>query len=229
MHRKNHTVAFLSVAALVATSPPAVAGGRATLLREATELVARRGTRELAEKATRETAEQVVETGVKKLGAEAVELEVKSPGLARTVFTVFGDDAARKIATTVPAEDLPRLVAYAERAETPQTRALLLEAYEQEGRSLFERIPAKLVLAGGLTTAMIYGTHRASAPMAALGTQIENNPDLAGRALDWMALIGGAAFLLVTTMLLRWLGLFRRQPAAAPNAPPCTNHPEIRP
>jgi len=220
MHHTNTVVALLTVCSLVATSPRAVAGGRATLLREATEFVTRRGTRELAEKATRETAEQVVEAGVTKLGAEAVELEVKAPGLTRTVFTVFGDDAARKIATTVPAEDLPRLVSYAERADTPQTRALLLEAYEREGRSLFERIPAKLVLTGGLTTAMIYGTHRASAPMAALGTQIENNPDLAGRALDWMALIGGAVVLLVTTVLLRWLGLFRRrQPAAAPNTP----------
>ena len=93
---------------------------------------------------------------VRELGTEAAELEAKSPGLARRVFASFGDDGARQIARQVPAEDLPRLLAYAEKADTPETRRVLLQAYEKEGPAFFERIPPKLVLASGLSVATIY-------------------------------------------------------------------------
>jgi hypothetical protein len=144
----------------------------------------------------------------RELGPEALEIEARSPGLARRVFSSFGADNARKMATTVPAEDLPRLVAYAERADTPQTRQALLDAYATEGPRLFQRIPPKLVIAGGLTGAMIYGTHRVTAPMAKLGDQIGADPDLAKRMLDWLALIGGGLVTLVAIAFLRRAGFF---------------------
>lgn len=155
---------------------------------------------------------------VRELGPEALEIEARSPGLARKVFANFGSDGARTIATTVPADDLPRLVAYAERADSPQTRQLLLETYAKEGPVIFQRIPPKLVLAGGLSAAMLYGTHRATAPFAAVGERITNDPDLARRTIDWMAIIGGGILALVTTACLWRFGLLRG-PRSAPVPP----------
>ena len=78
-----------------------------------------------------------------------------------------------------------------------------------KGPSLFERTLPKLVLIGGLTTAMIYGTHRNTSPLAAVNTQIANNPDFGKRALDWMAIIGGSLVALVVVTGLRHWGWFR--------------------
>jgi hypothetical protein len=247
----------LSLIVLSAAASSAIAGGTATIVREAVELASRRSGRKLAEQATRESAHTVVESAVRRygpkaadafadgglelieagtrygddvvrlavtsgpaarralaldpgnlvplvreLGPEALEIEAKSPGLARTVFVQFGPDGARRLATAVPAEDMPRLIAYADRADTPQTRKLLLEAYEKEGPGLFARIPPNLVLAGGVTTAMIYGTHRLTAPVAALGEQIHRDPLLARRTLDWLAILGGATIAIIATACL---------------------------
>ena len=49
---------------------------------------------------------------VREFGEEAIELEAKSPGLARRMFSSFGNDGARQIARQVPADDMPRLLAY---------------------------------------------------------------------------------------------------------------------
>lgn len=135
---------------------------------------------------------------VREFGQEALEIEAKSPGLARNVFANFGPDNARRIATQVPAEDLPRLVTYANRADGPATRQLLLEAYQKEGPSLFERIPATLVLAGGVTASMIYGTHRLTSPIAAVAQQISENPHLAQSVIDWLGWLGGGSLLILS-------------------------------
>lgn len=228
MHALNLPVITLLVAAAI-WADTAFAGGRGAIARELVETVVGRSGREVAEKAARKSTEQAVEVVakqalgagtlspiVKELGPEALKLEAKAPGIAERVIGTFGPDDATKIATTVPAEDIPRLVAYADRADTPATRKALLEAYEKEGPSLFERIPPKLVFAGGLTTAVIYGTHRATAPMAALGNQIARDPSLARRTLDWVAVIGGSAVLLVTAGVMWWAGLFGRRTATVP-------------
>lgn len=117
------------------------------------------------------------------LGPEAVELEVKSPGMARKAFTAFGDDGARQIAKTTPAEDIPRLVSYAEKADGEQTKNLLLQCYRKEGAALFERIPSSLVLSSGLTASMLHAAHRITAPFVALAGGIAGNPYLAAAAL----------------------------------------------
>jgi len=154
----------------------------------------------------------------RELGPEAVELEAKSPGLARRVIDTFGVDDARRITRTVPAEDLPRLVAYADAADTPQTRKLLLEAYEKEGPSLFERIPATFVLSGGVSSALIYGTHRLTAPFAATGARIANDPQLGKRVVDRAAQMVGAVMVIVTVACLYRFGVLRGPTTAEPAA-----------
>lgn len=161
----------------------------------------------------------------RRVGTEALELEAKSPGLAVRAFKVFGDDAGKALARNVPAEDVPRLVKYAEKADSPATKKVLLEAYEKEGKSLFERIPAKLVLASGLTASMLYGTHSMTEPARATGEAINNSPDVADTAVRRF-FVWGTVIILAVVVLLFWrFGLMpwqrpRHEPKAASNEPP---------
>ena len=115
---------------------------------------------------------------VRRVGVEAIELEAKVPGQASNVFRIFGDDAGKTVAKVVRTEDLPRIIKYGEKADSDATRRLLLEQYEKEGGSLFERIPPRIVLAGGLTASMLYVAHRVTAPDQAKADVLRNNPDI---------------------------------------------------
>lgn len=152
----------------------------------------------------------------RELGAEAVEIEAKSPGLARRVFTSFGDDGARQVARQVPADDLPRLLTYAERADTPETRRLLLETYKKEGPSIFQRIPSSLVLATGLSASMLYGTHRATAPLDATADAIRDNPEIARDTANGFVWVFGIVAVLATVFVL---AAFRLTPWHAAQKP----------
>jgi len=162
---------------------------------------------------------------VREFGEEALEIEAKSPGLARRAFTTFGDDGARQIARQVPADDLPRLLKYAEQADTPETRRLLLDAYKKEGPSIFERIPASLVLATGLSASMIYGTHRATAPLDATADAIRDNPEIARDTANGFVWVFGIMAVLATVFVLSafrltpWHGRTFRNRASAGRPP----------
>jgi len=99
-------------------------------------------------------------------GPEAVELAVRHPGVHRKLMRM-GSSAGEL--SDVPSTDLPRLLRYLDAADSPATREALLNAYAREGPRLFERIPPRLVLAGGLSTALVLGTHRATAPFHGAG------------------------------------------------------------
>jgi hypothetical protein len=140
---------------------------------------------------------------VRRVGMDILELEAKAPGLAIRAFNTIGDDAARAVARNIPAEDVPRILRYAEKADSPSTKKLLLETYEKEGKLLFERIPAKLVLASGLSASMLYGTHQLTNPARAIGNAIDNNFEVAdkavGRFMGW-----GSMIILFVIVLLFW-------------------------
>ena len=140
---------------------------------------------------------------VRRVGIEVIELEAKVPGMAQKAFNTFGDDGARKLVNDVPAEDIPRLLKYAEKSDSSETRQVLLKTYSKEGKSLFERIPAGLVLSTGLTASMLYGTHRVTDPAVALGDAIRNNPKVAHTAIQ--SFIGyGAMVAFVIIVILLW-------------------------
>ena len=143
----------------------------------------------------------------RRVGVEALELEAKNPGLSLQVFKVFGDDAGKVIARSVPAEDIPRLLKYADRADNPATRKILLETYMREGKGIFQRIPATLVLATGLSASMLYGTHAAIAVPRAAAQAIQNSPQLAKTAVTSLIAWGSGALLIVVVLLLWRLGL----------------------
>jgi hypothetical protein len=155
---------------------------------------------------------------VRRVGTEALELEAKSPGLSSRIFKVFGDDAGKILARNVPADDIPRLLKYAEKADGPATKKALVTAYRKEGKSLFERIPANLVLASGLSLSMLYGTHELTNPIRAMGDAIAKNSDVAGAAVRRFVAWGVTALLVIVVLLFWRFGLMpwqrpRRQAA----------------
>lgn len=154
----------------------------------------------------------------RRVGVDVIELEARTPGLAVKVFTTFGDEGGRIIAKNVPIEDVPRLLSYAEKADTSATRDLLLEVYREEGKSLFERIPAKLVLATGLSASMLLGTHEIAAPVRALGKAVESNEDLAGQAVRHFFAWGAIILLAVIFCLLWRFGLMPWHRKTTPRA-----------
>jgi hypothetical protein len=153
-----------------------------------------------------------------RIGPEVLELEARSGGRALMAIDLLGDDGARLLARRVPAREIPRMLRYAQKAPDQPTRKLLLEAYEAEGKSLFERIPPRLVLASGLSAAMIVGTHEVTEPARAMGDVIRENDDIAQRAVDGSIKYGMTlAFALIFLFLvfvfwrLGWMPWHRRR------------------
>ncbi|MGO9203790.1 MAG: hypothetical protein ACLQM8_24990 [Limisphaerales bacterium] len=140
----------------------------------------------------------------RRIGPEALELETKVPGHAAKVFAVFGEDAGKIIAKNVPADDIPRLLSYAEKADSQATRRLLLECYQKEGKQLFERIPPRLMLAGGLTAAMLYGTHGI---ITAIKQAIAQHPLIAQAVVNHAFTVFAVIFALIAILLLWRFGL----------------------
>jgi hypothetical protein len=98
----------------------------------------------------------------RRIGPEALELEARVSGLPVHVSQQFGDDAVRYFAVQVPAKDATRLVGLAQRADSQATRELLLNTYKDKGAAFLQRLDWKVVLATGLSTAMITGTYKVS-------------------------------------------------------------------
>lgn len=159
----------------------------------------------------------------KRVGVDALELEARTPGLALKTFSTFGDEGGKIVARSAPSEDVPRLVSYGEKADNKATRDLLIESYEKEGKSIFERIPPKLVLASGLSASMLYGTHRGTEPLQATGDAIRENDDLAQNAVTQFGIIGGTIVLLLAALLFWRFGLMPWQRPKAVEQPAETN------
>jgi hypothetical protein len=90
-------------------------------------------------------------------------------------------------------------------ADSKATRDLLLAAYQKEGRSLFERIPPNIVLAGGLSVSMLYGTHEMTAPERAKAEVLRNHPDIVRDVMNRSTAIwAGVALVLILFLLWRF-------------------------
>lgn len=141
------------------------------------------------------------------VGVEALEAEAKAPGQATTLFKVFGADEGRSVARSIPSADLPRFIKYGERADSPATRTRLMAAYQEEGASLFSRIPPSLVISGGLSLAMLDAAHRTTSPFQAVADALANSPTLVAEFARTFQWIGGLLLLFILTMLLWRFGL----------------------
>jgi hypothetical protein len=139
----------------------------------------------------------------RRVGTEALELEAKVPGQAAKAFQVFGDDAGKSLAKSIPTEDLPRLIKYGEKADNEGTRKLLLSQYSQEGAKLFLRIPPQLVLAGGLSASMLLGTHEMTAETRAKADVLREHPEIARDVMN-RSTIASAVIAVIVVLILLW-------------------------
>jgi len=202
----THNLSLLVTAAtfLVSATPAYALPGAGTVVGEAVEWAIRKGGTEAAEQASRRVTTEAVEAGMRTATAGArtlATLETKAAGSSAKVLATFGTKGAGEIAEHAAAKDIPRLLIYAEKADSPATRELLLQMYKKEGGSLFRRIPPGDVLAYGLTTATLYGVHRGTAPAAATGKAIANHPeiakDVAVASVRYFWMLGGAVVFLL--------------------------------
>ena len=141
----------------------------------------------------------------RRIGPEVLELEAKVSGLPVHVSQQFGDDAVRYFAVQVPAKDATRLVGLAQRADSQATRELLLNTYKDKGAAFLQRFDWKVVLATGLSTAMITGTYKVSDGIQdGLKKVADSSPstfaDMMTSPVRWLALptllllLGGVVF-----------------------------------
>ena len=131
-------------------------------------------------------------------GPTVLDLEARAPGLGGPVFKTFGTDLAPAVAREAATADLPRLLQAAGRADSPATRAMLWQGYKRGGAEFLKRIDWKVVMATGVSIAVIDAAHRATAPHAAVAEAIKSDPGTAreataailnGWAQFWWALI----------------------------------------
>jgi len=201
----SHLSLLVTVATLLASATPVYAvPGAGKVVSETVEWAFRKGSTEAAEQASRRGTTEAVEAGMRTATAGArtlATLETKAAGSSAKVLATFGTKGAGEIAEHAAAKDIPRLLIYAGKADSPATRELLLQMYKKEGGSLFRRIPPGDVLAYGLTAAALYGVHRGTAPMAATGKAIANHPDIAKDATEasvqYFWFLGGAVVILL--------------------------------
>ena len=114
----------------------------------------------------------------RRIGTEVLQIEAKAPGLAKQVVQKFGDDGVRYFGKHVPAGDATRLVGYAEKADSPATQQMLLEAYKKGGTHFLDKLNWKHIMSGGLSVAMITAAYQISdGVQEGLTTVAENSPE----------------------------------------------------
>jgi len=99
----------------------------------------------------------------KRIGLDVLHLESKAPGLAVRFAQEFGDDGVRFVARRTP-QDVPQLLGYAAKADSPATKALFFEKYSgsKNPSAFLKALDWKTIMAGGLTTAAIMSAYKIS-------------------------------------------------------------------
>ena len=99
----------------------------------------------------------------KRIGPDILVLETKAPGLSARFAKEFGDEGVRFTARNVP-QEVPRLLGYASRADSPATKKLFMETYmKSKNPSVFlQALNWKNIMAGGLTAAAVVGAYKVS-------------------------------------------------------------------
>lgn len=156
-------------------------------------------------------------------GPAVLNLEARAPGLGGRVFTTFGEELGLAVARQAATKDLPRLLLAAGRTDSPATRAMLWEGYKQGGSEFLKRINWKVVMAVGVSVAVIDAAHRTTAPFDAAADVMRENPELTAATVShvagWASFGWGIMPLAVVGCLLWRFGLMpwhRPWPAAKP-------------
>ena len=98
----------------------------------------------------------------KRVGPDFMTLEGKVPGLGSKIVQTFGDDAVKGL-SKAPADDIAKLIGYAEKADNPQTVSLLYQTYRKDNGKFLRHLNWKTIMAGGLSAAAITAAYNTSA------------------------------------------------------------------
>ncbi len=121
----------------------------------------------------------------RRIGTEVLELEARSPGLTRYVVKDFGDNSVKYFAKNIMNHDATRLIGYAERADTPAIRQMLMDYYKKGGTDFLDKLNWKHIMASGLSAAMIISAYQVSdGVQEGLTTVAKNSPDTFRQATD---------------------------------------------
>jgi hypothetical protein len=161
----------------------------------------------------------------RRYGPDFLTLEGRAPGLASRAVQQFGSENITYLARNVPADDLAKLVGYAEKADSPATRRLLLETYKREGSSIFQKIPPKLVLSGGVSAAMITAAYQLSKTPGDWMNDPENKL-LAALLIGFLGLSGISFAGLILLMVLHRFGLVSSLRTRS-KTEPATSHSDV--
>lgn len=154
----------------------------------------------------------------KRIGPEVLEIEARHPGTAAKIASEFGDDAVKQLAHS---DDIPRLLGYAAKADSPETKRLLYEMYSnsKEPRSFLERLDWKQIMSYGLSSAglvaaggVAVGSGIASYKLSDGIQTALNNPEVA-ESISWTVwgIATIIALLIVAFILWKNPHLFRKK------------------
>lgn len=142
------------------------------------------------------------------LGPHALVLEQRAPGLGARAAELFGEEGARALAAAPKLDDLPTLIAYAEKADTPATRQLLLRRWHETGGEVLKRLDWKVVAATGVSAALITAAYQ-------VGDGAQNGFKRAAEASDDLVKYAVAPCLIVLALAWAYRIARRRGPVPA--------------
>jgi hypothetical protein len=144
----------------------------------------------------------------RRFGDDILRLEARTPGLAADAVRIFPDPGdIRRLSKFSPA-DASKTIAFANRADSPATARLLLEAVEKNGPNVLERLPAKQILAYGISASMVsaalvVSSNASGALFGTMGTTASGVVSIAKTFLIILAVSLGSAILVVALRLAR--------------------------
>lgn len=131
----------------------------------------------------------------KRLGPDFMTLEGKVPGLGAKAVQLFGDDAAKALAKA-PADDLAKLIGYAEKADNVETVAHLFKTYQKDSNFL-KHLNWKTIMASGLSLSAITAAYKVS-------NGVEKGIEIAAEKSPTTFLIMISIIALVILALILW-------------------------
>lgn len=146
----------------------------------------------------------------KHYGDDVLRLEAREPGLASKTVVAFGQEGLETLARNdIPKADLYRILSYAGKADSPATAKQMLDGYLRDGAAFLERLPAKQIIAYGLSAAMVAGSVEIS---DGVGKAIQDSPEVipatVGAVMEKLSPvlkpIGWACALAIVFFVWRW-------------------------
>jgi len=136
----------------------------------------------------------------RRLGHNVLRLEAKAPGLPNMLTTRYSDDIMRSFVRTVRPDDATKVAGFLGKTDGPATRSLLLKRYSETDGKILKWLDWKMVMAFGLTAAVVTGAHEVSdGVQEGLKTVAQTSPETFGQTL--------ADMVAPVTEPLGWLGV----------------------